>query len=166
MNEWIHAYIIHPKTKNRYLAFSDFHDVNTRGGGGLVTKSCLILCEPMDQCPPGSSLSVSHTRTLEWEAISFSRDLLNPRIKPVSPAWPDFLPLSCQRSLQILLTLASCKQWALHLCMWQWKENLTIGACRLAQTDKSTFFFKLTFYERFYSWQHDTILEADFSQST
>ena len=69
----------------------------------LVTKSCLILCEPMDQCPPGSSLSVSHTKILEWAAISFSRDLLNPKIKPVSPAWPDFLPLSCQRSLQILL---------------------------------------------------------------
>ena len=63
------------------------------------------------------------------------------------------------------LTLASFKQWTFYLCMWQWEENLIISACRLAQTVKSTLFFKLTFHERFYSWQHDTILEADFSQS-
>ena len=63
------------------------------------------------------------------------------------------------------LTLASLKQWTLYLCIWQWEENLTIGTCRLAQTHKSTLFFKLTFHERFYSRQHDTILEADFRQS-
>ena len=38
----------------------------------LVTKSCLILCNPMDCSPPGSSVHVSlQARILEWVAISF-----------------------------------------------------------------------------------------------
>ena len=39
----------------------------------LITKSCLILCDPMDCSPPGSSVrGISQARTLEWVAISFS----------------------------------------------------------------------------------------------
>ena len=44
------------------------------GGGGLVTKSCLTLCDPMDCSPPVSSIrGIFQTRILEWIAISFSR---------------------------------------------------------------------------------------------
>ena len=44
------------------------------GGGGLVTKSCLTLCEPMDFSLPGSSgHGLLQARILEWVAISFSR---------------------------------------------------------------------------------------------
>ena len=40
----------------------------------LVSKSCLILCDPMDCSPPGSSVyGISQARILEWVAISFSR---------------------------------------------------------------------------------------------
>ena len=40
----------------------------------LVTKSGLILCNPKDCSPPGSSVrGISQARTLEWVAISFSR---------------------------------------------------------------------------------------------
>ena len=43
------------------------------GGGGLVTKSCPTLCNPMDCSPPGSSVrGVFQARVLEWGAIAFS----------------------------------------------------------------------------------------------
>ena len=39
----------------------------------LVTQLCLILCQPMDCSPPGSSVhGIFQARTLEWVAISFS----------------------------------------------------------------------------------------------
>jgi len=41
----------------------------------------------MDCSPPGCSVhEIFQTRILEWVAISFSRGLPDPRIKPVSPA--------------------------------------------------------------------------------
>ena len=44
------------------------------GGGGLVAKSCLTLCNPMDCSPPGSSVhGILQARILEWVAIPFSR---------------------------------------------------------------------------------------------
>ena len=53
----------------------------------LATKSCLTLCNPMDCSPPGSSVQgISQARILESVAISFSGDLPDPRIKPLSPA--------------------------------------------------------------------------------
>ena len=39
----------------------------------LITQSCLILCDPMNYSPPGSSVhGILQTRILEWVAISFS----------------------------------------------------------------------------------------------
>ena len=39
----------------------------------LVTQSHLILCDPMDCSPPGSSVhGIPQARILEWVAISFS----------------------------------------------------------------------------------------------
>ena len=39
----------------------------------LVTQSRLILCDPMDCSPPGSSVhGIPQARILEWVAISFS----------------------------------------------------------------------------------------------
>ena len=52
-----------------------------------VTQSCLTLCDPVDCSPPGSSVhGILQARILEWVAISFSRDLPNPGIKPRCPA--------------------------------------------------------------------------------
>ena len=43
-------------------------------GGGLVAKSCLTLCSPMDCSLPGSSVhGILQARIPEWVAISFSR---------------------------------------------------------------------------------------------
>ena len=48
-----------------------------------VAQSCLTLCNHMDFSLPGSSIhGISQARILEWIAISFSRDLSNPGIKP------------------------------------------------------------------------------------
>ena len=41
----------------------------------LVTKSCLTLLQPVDSSPPGPSVhGISQARTLEWVAISLSRE--------------------------------------------------------------------------------------------
>ena len=51
--------------------------------------SCVQLCDPTDCSLSGSSVhGISQARILEWVAISSSRDLPDPGIKPVSPASP------------------------------------------------------------------------------
>ena len=53
----------------------------------LVAKLCPTLCDPMNCSPPGSSVhGISKAKKLEWVAISFSGDLLDPGIEPLSPA--------------------------------------------------------------------------------
>ena len=63
----------------------------------VPAQSCLTLCDPTDCSQPGSSVhGVSQARVLEWGAISYSRDLPNPGIKPASLSSPwqaDSLPL-------------------------------------------------------------------------
>ena len=45
-----------------------------------VTQSCPTLRDPMDCCPPGSSIhGIFQARVLEWVAISFSRRSSQPR---------------------------------------------------------------------------------------
>ena len=47
----------------------------------LVSQSCLILCDPMDCSPPGfSAHGTLQSRTLEWVAISSSRELSQPGV--------------------------------------------------------------------------------------
>ena len=48
-------------------------------------QSCVTLCDAMD-CSPPAVHEILQARILECFAISFSRDLPNPGIKPVSPA--------------------------------------------------------------------------------
>ena len=55
------------------------------GGGGLVTKSCPILCDHRDRLPGSSVHEILQARILEWVAISFSRGSSQPRNQtPVS----------------------------------------------------------------------------------
>ena len=52
-----------------------------------VSQSCPTLRNPMDSSLPGSAIhGIFQARILEWAAISFSGDLPNPGIEPVSPA--------------------------------------------------------------------------------
>ena len=48
-------------------------------------QSWLLLCNPMDYSPPGSSVHVVF-QAIEWVAISSSGDLPDPGIEPKSPA--------------------------------------------------------------------------------
>ena len=53
----------------------------------LRLSHVLLFCNPRDCSLPGSSVhGISQARILEWVAISFSRDLPSPGIKPMSPA--------------------------------------------------------------------------------
>ena len=86
------------------------------GSGSLASKSCLILCNPMDQSPLGSSVHrISQARILEWVAISFSR---------VS-SWPrDWTRISCLHR-HILDNWATWKAHECHLLFIKWvKPNL------------------------------------------
>ena len=53
----------------------------------LVAQSCLALCDPMD-CSHQAPLSMGFSRQDYWSGLPFPSpgDLLNPGIKPGSPA--------------------------------------------------------------------------------
>ena len=52
----------------------------------LIAQLCLILRDPMNWGPPGSSIpGISQARILEWVSIPFSRDLPDPGIESKSP---------------------------------------------------------------------------------
>ena len=52
------------------------------GGGGLVARSCLTLCDPTDCSPPGSSVyGISQARALGCVTFSFPRSS-QPRDRP------------------------------------------------------------------------------------
>ena len=68
-----------------------------------VAQSCPTLCDRMDCSLPGFSVhGIFQARVLEWVAISFSRDLPDPGIKPGSPALrADALPSEAPGKIQI-----------------------------------------------------------------
>ena len=50
---------------------------------------CITLCDSVDHSPPGSSVHrILQARILEWVAMPFSRDLLDPGIEPTSLTSP------------------------------------------------------------------------------
>ena len=56
-------------------------------GGGLVAKSCLPLCDPMDCSTPSSSVhGISQARILEQITICFSRESSQSR-DPTQVSW-------------------------------------------------------------------------------
>ena len=88
----------------------------------LVTALCLILCNPVDGRPPGSSVhGISQARTLEWVAVPFSGDLPNPGTEPTSPELQvNSLPLSYLRIHSFCST--SPKEfypWYNYLYVWK-----------------------------------------------
>ena len=64
-------------------------------------QSCLTVYDPIDSSPPGLSVpGILQARTLEWVAISFSRDLPNPGLFPTQGSNPG-LP-HCRQTLHRL----------------------------------------------------------------
>ena len=50
------------------------------GSACVHAQLCLTLCDPMDYCPPDSSVhGISHAKIMEWAAITFSRGSSQPR---------------------------------------------------------------------------------------
>ena len=101
--QW-HPYMATGKTialtillKKKRIKLSDYHCILNLANGKkkishvkftfktnkLITQSCLILCDPVDYNPPGSSVhGILQVRILEWVAISFSRGSSRPRDLP------------------------------------------------------------------------------------
>ena len=102
----------------------------------LVTQLCLIDCDPMDCSLPSSSVyEILQTRTLKWEAISFSRG--SSWVKPGSPALQKILyRLSHQGSppLSVLLLLLLSHFSCVWLCVTPWtvacQARLSMGFSR------------------------------------
>ena len=65
----------------------------------LITQSCLIVCDPMDCSPLGSSVhGILQARILEWVAIPFSRGSSQPRdLTPVSHIGDRFVTIWATR---------------------------------------------------------------------
>ena len=89
----------------------------------LVTKSCQILCSPMDCSSPHSSVhGIFQVRILEWVAISFSRGSSWPGDRIPCPFhWQtDSFPLSSQGPKRI--------------CRWQRSKSLIIKEMQIKTT--------------------------------
>ena len=90
---------------------------------GLVTQSCLTLCEPTGCSPSGSSVHGIFQATMEWVAVPFSRGTSRPRES-------NLVLLHCRWILYQLshqsppCTLATCRICTLplefHVCLLQW----------------------------------------------
>ena len=88
-----------------------------------VTQSCPILCNPVDCSPPGSSVhGIFQARVLEWGAISFSRDLPDPGIKPESLRSPALagssLAIWAHRVFKIVKILYTRLLWRLYVIIY------------------------------------------------
>ena len=80
-----------------FLARSNLEDtsfiiiffLHTAAAAAKLLQSCLILCNPIDGRPLGSSVpGILQARILEWVAISFSKGSSRPRDHSLSLAAP------------------------------------------------------------------------------
>ena len=73
--------------------------INAAAAAAKSLQSCPTLCDPIDGSPPGSPVpGVLQARTLEWVAISFSREHLNWSVFAWSPSLKTFLVHSRRQS--------------------------------------------------------------------
>ena len=74
-----------------------------------VDQSCLILNDPMDCSPPGSSIhGIFQTRVLEWVAIAFS---VFPCIPPLIITLNLFIPVNTKGKTQDTEKLKALPRW-------------------------------------------------------
>ena len=73
--------------RNNLLSFGESNHLSGNEGVYSVTQSCVILCDPMDYSPPGSTIQgIFQARILEWVVIYFSRGSFWPGDRTASPA--------------------------------------------------------------------------------
>ena len=62
------------------------HQEVPAGANAKSLQSCPTLCDPIDRSPPGSSVAgILQTRTLEWVAMSFAKEV--PRYVHFEPGY-------------------------------------------------------------------------------
>ena len=103
-----------------------------------VAQSCLILCDPMDYSPPGSSVhGILQARILEWVAIPFSMGSSQPEGSNLGPLYyrqiryhlrQETLILNfCARKpwylISFFLLLARCWRSPLELWKAEWTKH-------------------------------------------
>ena len=84
-----------------------------------AAQSCLTLCDHMDCSLPGSSIhEIFQARVLEWVAISYPEDLLDPGIEPMSLyiSWPAGGFFITSATWEAHLCFCSVAQSCLTLC--------------------------------------------------
>ena len=105
----------------------------------LITQSCLILCEPMDSSPPGSSVhGILQARILVLPFPS-PGDLLDPEIEPGSPTWHVDSQLTEPPEISALLCMGRYKSLG-SLKSFLWCASQLSGAsilCFLILRDSS-----------------------------
>ena len=78
-----------------------------------LPQSCLILCDPMDCSPPGSSIcGISQARILEWVAISFSKVLHACMLSHVSHAQLFATPWTEARQAPLSMGFSRQEYWS------------------------------------------------------
>ena len=102
----------------------------SHGGGGLVTQSCLTLVTPWTvarQAP--LSMGIVQARTLEWVAISFSRESSDPLIESKYLASPALQTLMQETWVQFLgREYPLEKGMATHTSILAWTIPMDRGA--------------------------------------
>ena len=92
----------------------------------LVAQLCLTLCDPVDSCPPGSSVhGIAQARVLEWVAIPFSRGSSWPWDQTwVSCTAGRFLTVWATKEASYFRRFCSlCRIW-MCLCLWSFLTKL------------------------------------------
>ena len=85
---------------------TECHDLSVLNVASSVTQSCLTLCEPLDNSPPGSSVhGIFQTRILKWVAISSFN----------GSSWPTDWTHICSVSCIGRQILYHCATWEVQL---------------------------------------------------
>ena len=88
----------HPRHPSSFVCFYNFSFyIGVCTCACSVTKSCPVLCDPMDCSPPSSSVrEISQARILEWVSISFSLGSSRPRDRTQISYFGRWFPYLCE----------------------------------------------------------------------
>ena len=97
-------------------------------------QSCLILCNPIDCSPPGSTTpGILQARTLEWFAISFSSAWKwKVKVKSLNGVWLFATPWTAAHQAPPSMGLSRQEYWSgLPLPSPQWHASILLFICAI-----------------------------------